>query len=187
MKLGLAAMRNLEGCAVVSGLVWVREATRFVSFFLPGHVRLFGAGECDEALRWLEFLPGHPVTTQVDPAAGVVVADVNEPLRREDVEVIGTAVDGWLADHAELPGLVLRAPSFPGWENVRALVQHLRFVGGHQRRIGWVALAVDGRPVGVAARVVGTLLHPEVRHFGSGEVDEASAWAGAGAREQTLT
>jgi hypothetical protein len=178
LKLGLAAMRNLEGCAVVGDLTWVREATRLAAFFLPGHVRVFHADERAEALRWLEGLPGHLATTRVDPAAGVVVVDVGQPLRREDVDVIANAVDGWLADHTELPGLVLHAPSFPGWENVGALVQHLRFVGGHQRRVGRVALAVDGQPVGIAARVAGTLLHPEVRHFAAGEVDEAIAWAG---------
>ena len=42
---------------------------------------------------------------------------------------------------------------------------------------------VDGQPVGIAARVAGTLLHPEVRHFATGEIDAATAWAGAGARQ----
>ena len=64
-------------------------------------------------------------------------------------------------------------------------MEHLRFVGGHQRRIGRVALAVDGRPVGIAARVAGSLLHPEVRHFATGEIDAAVTWAGAGARRAT--
>ncbi|HSK62128.1 MAG TPA: STAS/SEC14 domain-containing protein [Actinomycetospora sp.] len=182
VKLGLAAMRNLEGCAVVSDLAWVREATQVAGFFLPGHVRVFRASERDEAVRWLEDLPGRLATARIDPAAGVVIVDVGQPLRREDVEVIAGAVDGWLADHRELPGLVLHAPSFPGWENLGALAEHLRFVGGHQRRIGRVALAVDGQPVGIAARVAGTLLHPEVRHFASGELDEAIAWAGERAR-----
>ncbi|MHC1557802.1 SpoIIAA family protein [Actinomycetospora sp. C-140] len=183
VKLGLTAMRNLEGCAVVSDLDWVRRSTSMASFFLPGHVRVFDADERAEALRWLESLPGRLVTTRVDPAAGVVVADVGEPLRREDVDVIAAAVDSWLADHTELPGLVLHAASFPGWENVGALVQHLRFVGGHQRRIGRVALAVDGQPVGIAARVAGTLLHPEVRQFAANELDAAIRWAGAASRQ----
>jgi hypothetical protein len=185
VKLGLAAMRNLEGCAVVSDLAWVRDMTQLAGFFLPGHVRVFGSGERDEALGWLESLPGRLATVRVDPAAGVVVVDVGQALRREDVEAIASAVDSWLADHRELPGLVLHAPSFPGWENLGALVQHLRFVGGHQGRIGRVALAVDGQPVGIAARIAGSLLHPEVRRFAFAEVDEASAWAGAGAHAKT--
>lgn len=182
VKLGLAATRTLEGCAVVSDLPWVRDTTRLAAFLLPGHVRVFDAVQRDEALRWLEALPGHLATVRVDQAAGVIVADVGQPLRREDVEVIAGAVDSWLADHTELPGLVLHAPSFPGWENLGALVEHLRFVGGHQRRIDRVALAVDGQPVGIAARVAGALLHPDVRHFATGEIDAAIAWAGANAR-----
>ncbi|GAA4783257.1 hypothetical protein GCM10023200_15870 [Actinomycetospora chlora] len=181
VRLGLAALRNIDGCAVVSDLEWVRASTRLSAFFLPGHVRVFDADQRDEALRWLEGLPGRLATVRVDPGAGVVLVDVSQPLRREDVEAIATAVDDWLADHTALPGLVLHARSFPGWENIGALVAHLRLVGGHQRRIGRVALAVDGQPAGVAARVAGTLLHPEVRHFASAELDEATAWAGAAA------
>jgi len=101
VKLGLTAMRNLEGCAVVSDLTWVRDMTQLAAFFLPGHVRVFDAVQREEALRWLEALPGRLATTRTDPAAGVVVADVGQPLRREDVEVIATAVDSWLADHTE--------------------------------------------------------------------------------------
>jgi hypothetical protein len=145
---------------------------------------VFDADDRDDALGWLETLPGRLATTRLDPDAGVVVVDVGEPLRREDIEAIALAVDSWLAEHTELPGLVLHAPAFPGWENFGALVRHLRFVGGHQRRIARVALAVDGQPVGVAARVAGTLLHPEVRRFAAGEVDEAVAWAGTGGRHR---
>jgi len=43
VKLGLTAMRNLEGCAVVSDLTWVRDMTQLAAFFLPGHVRVFDA------------------------------------------------------------------------------------------------------------------------------------------------
>jgi hypothetical protein len=181
VRLGLRAMTHLTGCAVVSDLGWVREWTRFAAFFLPGHVRVFGAGERDEAVRWLEELPAHVATARLDRITGVVVVvvDVTEPLRREDVDAVSDAVDAWLADHDELPGLVLHAAGFPGWENLSGLLRHLRFVGGHQRRIGRVALAVDGRTADVGARVAGALLHPEVRHFGTAQLDEAVAWAAA--------
>jgi len=57
VKLGLSAMHHLEGCAVVSDLGWVRTMSQLAGFFLPGHVRVFGMAERDEAVRWLEGLP----------------------------------------------------------------------------------------------------------------------------------
>lgn len=179
VKLGLRAMRNLAACAVVSDLAWVRDTTRLAAFFLPGHVEVFGAAQHDEALRWLEDQPGSVATTRLDEGKGVVVVDVTEPLRREDFDAIAARVDGWLESHDELPGLVLHARSFPGWENIGGLVSHLRFVRGHQRRIGRVAIAVDGQPLDVAARLARAVLHPDVRHFAASELDDAVAWAAA--------
>ena len=57
MKLGLSAMHHLEGCAVVSDLGWVRTMSQLAGFVLPGHVRVFGMAERDEAVRWLAGLP----------------------------------------------------------------------------------------------------------------------------------
>ena len=76
-------------------------------------MRVFDAVQREEALRWLEALPGRLATTRTDPAAGVVVADVGQPLRREDVEVVATAVDSWLADHTDCPGWSCRPHRSP--------------------------------------------------------------------------
>jgi stage II sporulation SpoAA-like protein len=180
VKLGLRAMGNLDGCAVVSDLTWVREVTRLSAFFLPGQVRTFAAADRDAAVGWLEAMPDTVARVRLDREAGVVVADVSEPLRRSDVDAIAAEVDAWLGVHTELPGLVLHADTFPGWRNVQGLVSHLGFVRDHQRRIQRVALAVDGWPLDGAAWVAGALLHPDVRHFAAGDLDDAISWASAG-------
>jgi hypothetical protein len=179
VRLGFSAMRHLSGCAVVSDLAWVRDMTAFSAFFLPGHVRVFGMAERAAALRWLEELPGALAGVRLRAEDGIVVVDVERPLRREDVDAIAGEVDGWLAEHRELPGLVLHAHGFPGWENLSALLHHLRFVAGHQGRVERLALVLDTPGVDVAARLAGTVLHPEVRHFPVAAKEEAIRWAAA--------
>jgi hypothetical protein len=179
VRLGLSAMRNLAGCAVVSDLPWVREMTRFSAFFLPGHVRVFDMAERAEAVRWLVELPGALADVRLRTEQGVVVVDIDQPLRREDIDAIATQVDRWLADHADLPGLVLHARGLPGWENISGLLRHLRFVAGHQGRIERLALVVDAPGLDVAARVAGTVLHPDIRHFPAAAMDGAISWAAA--------
>jgi hypothetical protein len=76
---------------------------------------------------------------------------------------------------AELPGLVLHATTFPGWENVSGLLEHLRFVAGHRGRVQRVALVVPGPGIDLAAGVVGAVLHPEVRRFT--DLQDAVRWA----------
>ena len=176
VTLGLTAMRHLAGCAVVSDLSWVRETTRLTTFFLPGHVRVFSMHERDDALRWLADLPCKLADVRLRPDQSVIVVDVDQPLRREDVHQIAAEVDDWLDTHAELPGLVLHAESFPGWENITGLLEHLRFVAGHHGRIQRVALVVDGRGLDLAAGLVSTVLHPEIRRFD--DLDDAVRWAG---------
>ncbi|HEY2194281.1 MAG TPA: STAS/SEC14 domain-containing protein [Actinomycetospora sp.] len=175
LRIGLGALRLLAACAVVSDLGWVTRTTRLTTFFLPAHVRVFRAAERDAALAWLADLPGELARVHLRGDDGVVVAELDGPLRREDVDLILAEVDDWLATHAELPGLVLHAPAFPGWENVSGLLHHLRFVAGHQDRIRRVALVVPGAGVELAAGVAGTVLHPEVRRFD--HIDDAVRWA----------
>lgn len=179
VRLGLSAMRHLTGCAVVTDLAWVREMTRFSAFFLPGHVRVFDMGERAEALQWLDGLPGALAGVRLQAEHGVIVVDVDQPLRREDIDAIAAEVDGWLTEHDALPGLVLHAHGFPGWENLAGLLHHLRFVAGHQSRVERLALVLDAPGLDIAARLAGTLLHPEVRHFPVAAKDEAIRWAAA--------
>jgi hypothetical protein len=179
VRLGFSAMRHLTGCAVVTDLPWVRDMTTFSAFFLPGHVRVFGMAQRDEALRWLEALPGALAGVTVRADEGVVVVDIDQPLRREDVDAIAAAVDGWLAEHHDLPGLVLHARTFPGWENLSGLLRHLRFVAGHQGRVERLALVLDGPGLDAAARLAGSVLHPDVRRFPVAAKDEAIRWAAA--------
>jgi hypothetical protein len=179
VRLGLRAMGSFDGCAVVSSLPWVGEVLRFVGFLLPYPVRVFPTDRRDEAIAWLTSLSGGPgITHRVLADTGVVVVEVAEPLRVQDVEALATVVDGWLTERPRLHGLVVHARAFPGWENVGGLVQHLRFVVGHHRHVDRIALAVDGPLAAMAATLAEVVAHPQVRRFDHDELDAAIAWAG---------
>jgi hypothetical protein len=179
IRLGFSAMRHLTGYAVVTDLAWVRDMATFSAFFLPGHMRVFGMAERAEAVRWLSALPGALAGVRLEADEGVIVVDIDQPVRREDIEAIATVVDSWLAEHRELPGLVLHAHGFPGWENLSGLLHHIRFAAGHQGRVERLALVLDAPGLDIAARLAGTLLHPEVRHFPVAAKEEAIRWAAA--------
>jgi hypothetical protein len=179
VRLGLRAMGSFDGCAVVSSLPWVGEVLRFVGFLLPYPVRVFPTDRRDEAIAWLTSLSGGPgITHRVLADTGVVVVEVAEPLRVQDVEALATVVDGWLTERPRLHGLVVHARAFPGWENVGGLVRHLRFVVGHHRHVDRIALAVDGPLAAMAATLAEVVAHPQVRRFDHDELDAAIAWAG---------
>jgi stage II sporulation SpoAA-like protein len=178
VRLGLRALGSFDGCAVVSDLAWVGQVLRLAGFLLPYPVRIFPRDRREDAITWLRGLPAGPaITHRVLTDAGVVVVEVTEPLRVQDVEALAMVVDGWLAEHPTLHGLVLHASAFPGWENVGGLVRHLRFVIGHHRHVDRVALAVDGPLATAAATVAELVAHPQVRRFTFDELNAAIAWA----------
>ncbi|GAA4880506.1 hypothetical protein GCM10023203_34360 [Actinomycetospora straminea] len=180
LRLGVRAIGRFAACAVVTDISWIRTASRLAAFAVPYPLRVFGLAEREDAVAWLLAQPeAAHIRTRTDPGTGVVVVEVDRPLRTADIEALAAAVDGELASTPELRGLVLHAPGVPGWENVAALWRHLGFVAGHQRRLRRLAVAVDGRVPSVGATIADRALHPVVRHFPSAELDAAIAWAAA--------
>ncbi|GAA1396551.1 hypothetical protein GCM10009613_47940 [Pseudonocardia kongjuensis] len=181
LRVGLRAMPMMDGCAVVSDIGWIRDAVRIAAFLIPYPVRLFGAAEQAAAADWLRELPGGSgFSVQLLDDGAVAVVRVRRPLRVADIAALTATVDDWLRTHDELGGLVLSAPSLPGWQNLSSLLRHVRFVAGHHRRVRRVALAVDGTIGAWAPTVADLALHPEVRHFRHADEALAIGWAAAG-------
>lgn len=182
VKIGLRALHHWAGCAVVSNLGWVRESSKLAGFFMPCPVRVFDEIDREQAIAWLQTLPEHAGITHritVGAGAAIVVVEATGPLRVQDFDALAMTIDSWLEHHAELQGLVLHAHAFPGWENLRALIKHLRFVRDHHRAIAKVALAVDGTLAQLAPHVATHFVHAEVRHFDYDQLDNAVSWAAA--------
>ncbi|MET8942779.1 STAS/SEC14 domain-containing protein [Streptomyces sp. NPDC004542] len=178
LKVGIRAMRLFEGCAVVTDIRWIRKWTGPASFLMPCPVRVFGVREREEALDWLVSLPEGPgVSHQVLPESGVLLVEVEQPLRAQDFDTLARTVGNWLKTHDALAGIVVHARAFPGWENIGGLLRHIRFVRDHHREVGKVALAADSRFAGLAPHVVNRFVQSEVRQFGYAELDDAVAWA----------
>jgi len=178
LTLGLRALHLFDGCAVVSDVRWIREVSRLAAFFMPCPVRVFDERDRAEAAAWLAGLPEGPgATVRLMSEPGVVVIEVAEPLRAADFEALAATVDRWLATHGTLQGVVVHARAIPGWENLGALLRHLRFVRDHHRRVHRVALAVDGVLAGLAPVVADHFVRAQLRHFRYDALDDAIAWA----------
>jgi len=180
VKVGLSSMKSFEGCAVVSDVKWIREATLPIAFLLPCPLRVFSNEQRGEASDWLQSLPaGSSVAHRILPESGVLVVEVKQPLHAFDLDPLLLAVDTWLESEGPLRSLVLRVRDFPGWEKVAHFFRHLRFRHDHHLRLTRVALASDVK--------LTSLAQPLVRHFSSAElgtfdydaVVAAVAWAGA--------
>lgn len=180
-KLGLRAMRLFDGCAIVADLTWIREAARVAAVLMPCPVHVFPNAELDAAITWLRSLPqGAAVEHRLLSDLGVIVVEVEHPLRAQDFDAVALTADTWIDAHGALQGLVIHARTFPGWENLGGLLRHIRFVRDHHRKIRRIALAADSKLAPIAPRLAEHFVAADVKSFAYDQPDAAIAWASGG-------
>ena len=108
--------------------------------------------------------------------AGLLIVEPREALTAEDFHVVSQTVDSYITENGKLTGLLIDAPSFPGWESFGALVEHLKFVRNHHRKIDRVAAVTDSKILTIAPKIAQHFAHPEFKVFRSGERASALAW-----------
>ena len=84
--------------------------------------------------------------------AGVLTVAPKGALTIEDFRAISRTVDPYISENGKLTGLLLEAPSFPGWYSLGALIEHMSFVRAHHRKIERVAAVTDSTILGILGR-----------------------------------
>lgn len=117
------------------------------------------------------------------PDHGVVLIEPGGPLSENDFVRLREMVDPWIHAHGFLQGVVIHADKFPGWENFSSLVEHFKFLVGHEPKVRRVAIAVNGLVPAILAKVADFFVQAELREFSYDRRDDAIAWA-SGADEK---
>jgi hypothetical protein len=112
--------------------------------------------------------------------AGVLIVEPKTAIAPDDFREISREVDPYIREKGKLTGLLVEAESFPGWESFGALLQHLKFVHDHHRKIDRVAAVTDSAFLKIAPKLAEHFAHPEIRVFASSERAKALAWLQAG-------
>lgn len=108
--------------------------------------------------------------------SGVVVVRPTGAFTEADFEQLNDAVDQHLASGGRLKGLVIDAPSFPGWASLSGLISHIRFVKDHHKLLARVAFVSDNGFLQALPKVGRHFVQAEVRHFDGGDAGEAVGW-----------
>lgn len=107
---------------------------------------------------------------------GVLVVEPLDALTAEDFQAISQTVDPFIRENGKLTGLLIDAPSFPGWESFGALIGHIRFIRDHHRKIDRVAAVTDSTILTLAPKIAEHFAHPEFKVFRRGERANALTW-----------
>ena len=111
---------------------------------------------------------------------GVLVVEPQGALSAEDFQGISRTIDPYIQQKGKLTGLLIEAPSFPGWDSFGALIEHLKFVYGHHRNIDRVAAVTDSAFLKIAPRIAQHFAQPEIKVFAGAEKTKALEWLQTG-------
>ena len=115
---------------------------------------------------------------------GILVLKPEGALRREDFTALAATVDPFLEESGLLRGVLVDAPSFPGWADFAALVSHIRFVRDHHTRVRRIAIVTDSPVLSAAPAIARHFVSAEVRRFEPASRADALDWIAAEAAPQ---
>lgn len=107
---------------------------------------------------------------------GILIVKPAAPLEADDFRSLAAHVDPYITEHGQLTGLLIDAPSFPGWDSFGAFVEHLHFVRDHHRRIKRVAAVTDSGFLKAMPRIGEHFAHPQIKVFECSEKAKALGW-----------
>lgn len=182
-KISAQYYKQVNRCAIVTDVDWLRQSTHFVSMFLGIPVKTFKNSELSLALDWIKN-PAAQSTLDVSFFAdkGLVMLEPHGSLKVGDFKHISEIVDPYIESAGGINGVVVVADKFPGWESLSAMKEHFSFVKGHHKYVKRVALVTDSKVMEFLPNVTTRFIDTDitVKEFPRSQQAEAIAWAQAG-------
>ncbi len=112
----------------------------------------------------------------LDKEHAILLVRPQSALDKEDFAELAKAVDPQIEANGDLAGLIINAPSFPGWDSFGAMVTHFRFVRDHHKHIKKVAVVTDSHLGDVAEHLGSHFVSAKIQHFPAEQLEQARQW-----------
>jgi hypothetical protein len=112
----------------------------------------------------------------LDTVNSVLYVRPKAALGKSDFVQLAQAVDPYIEKTGGLAGVIIDAPSFPGWESLGAMATHFRFVRDHHKHVKKIGLVTDSPLGSVAEHLASHFVAADIRHFAAGELEAAKQW-----------
>jgi len=116
------------------------------------------------------------ISYELDESAGVLMVRPEGKLRIQDFQALSQAVDPFIEKKGELSGLIIVTEKFPGWANFDGMIEHIRFVISHHRKIVKVALVTDSKIADAAESLGKHFVKASIKHFPFNDLESAKSW-----------
>ncbi len=113
----------------------------------------------------------------LDKDEAIVTLEPEGVLQKEDFETAVKVIDPFIREHGKLKGLIIATEFFPGWEDFSALVQHLKFIKNHHKKVKRLAFVTDSKLLGrFSENISSHFVDAEIKYFPYTARKEARAW-----------
>ncbi|MFI5247895.1 MAG: STAS/SEC14 domain-containing protein [Nitrospirales bacterium] len=112
----------------------------------------------------------------LDTANSILYVRPKSSLEQSDFVQLAKAVDPYIEETGGLAGLIIEAPTFPGWESLGAIVAHIRFVRDHHKHIKKIGLVTNSAMGNVAEHLASHFVSAKIKHFSAEELEVAKQW-----------
>jgi stage II sporulation SpoAA-like protein len=118
------------------------------------------------------------VEIEIDESKGVATLrpTPGQSLTEEDIGNLKAMIDGYLASHETLQGMVVVADYFPGWDSLSAFLSHLKLVREHEKEIDKIAVVSDNGLLHAMPSIADHFVKAKIRNFATSELAQAQEW-----------
>jgi hypothetical protein len=112
----------------------------------------------------------------LDENTGVLTVRPEGKLETQDFLTLSEVVDLYIKKKGGLNGIVIVTKKFPGWLDFSGMIEHMKFVRNHHRKIAKVAIVTDSKIADVAESLGKHFVKASIKHFSFEELESAKRW-----------
>ena len=116
------------------------------------------------------------ISYELDENSGVLTVRPEGKLETQDFLTLSKVVDPFIEERGRLNGIIIVTERFPGWEDFNGLIEHMKFVRNHHRKIAKVAIVTDSKIADVAELLGKHFIKASIKHFSFKDHESARRW-----------
>ncbi len=106
----------------------------------------------------------------------IVIFEPSGELCSEDFKKASEIVDSYLCKNEKLNGLIIHVKSFPFWDSFSSLLDHLKFVNNHHKKITHLAFVTDSLIGSFAQNFMDYFISAKIKTFAFDDLVKAKNW-----------
>ena len=112
----------------------------------------------------------------LDKQTKIVTLEPHGALTQDDFQSVVEIIDPFIEESGKLNGVIIYTKSFPGWDSFNALIDHLKFVREHHKKVSCVAFVTDSIIGDFGQKISNHFVQATVKTFKYEDLDSAKEW-----------